>query len=182
MITPTSPRKLQIDLDELAFVFHSSEPMIESYLDLQDGRIIMVKIDTRYQLDQIYDEYSLDTAEELDLPLILDRLDISDWERQELLEADEVEAGLDERYIRIPKAVSRQEYQDIEEFIETVQDPRLKEHLEQAISGREAFRGFKDVLLSYPEEQERWFAFQNGRQRQRVLEWLAGEGIEAEVD
>ena len=128
-----SPRKLQIDLDELAFVFHSSEPMIESYLDLQDGRIIMVKIDTRYQLDQIYDEYSLDTAEELDLPLILDRLDISDWERQELLEADEVEAGLDERYIRIPKAVSRQEYQDIEEFIETVQDPRLKEHLEQAI-------------------------------------------------
>ena len=44
--------------------------------------------------------------------------------------------------------------------------------------GRGAFRHFKDVLLDYPDERERWFKFKNARVRERILEWLESEGVE----
>ena len=105
----------------------------------------------------------------------LDRVaDVGDFVR----EADQVEAGFGERYIRVPQADSHQGYADLEAFIETVTHERLAERLSRAIQGRGAFRYFKDVLLDFPDERERWFAFRDSRQRERVLEWLKSEGIE----
>ena len=46
------------------------------------------------------------------------------------------------------------------------------ELLEVAINGKGAFRRFKDVLLNYPEERERWFQFKDDRMKERALEWL----------
>jgi len=66
----------------------------------------------------------------------------------------------------------------MEEFIATVADWRLRNRLERAIGGRGAFRYFRDVLADYPTERERWFAFKDARVRERVLDWLAEEGIE----
>jgi hypothetical protein len=63
-------------------------------------------------------------------------------------------------------------------FIATVSNLRLQNRLERAIRGKGAFRHFKDVLLNYPQERERWFQFSNERMRQRVLDWLDEEGIE----
>ena len=63
-------------------------------------------------------------------------------------------------------------------FIETVANARLRDRLSRAIQGRGAFRRFKDALLDYPQERERWFAFRDARQRERTLEWLASEGID----
>jgi hypothetical protein len=40
----------------------------------------------------------------------------------------------------------------------------LQERLEDAISGCSAYRHFKDVLLDYPTERERWFQLER--------EWL----------
>ena len=77
-----------------------------------------------------------------------------------------------DRYERIPKAESHEGYQDMEDFIATVEDEHLAELLEVAINGKGAFRRFKDVLLNYPEERERWFKFKDERMEQRALEWL----------
>jgi len=66
----------------------------------------------------------------------------------------------------------------MEAFIETVASPHLQELLEVAINGRGAFGRFKDVLVRYPDERERWFAFKDARMRERVREWLMDEGIE----
>jgi len=60
----------------------------------------------------------------------------------------------------------------MEDFIATVEGERLAELLEVAIKGKGAFRRFKDVLLNYPEERERWFEFKDDRMRERALEWL----------
>ena len=68
-----------------------------------------------------------------------------------------------ERYERIPKAESHEGYRDMENFIATVDNERLAELLEVAINGKGAFRRFKDVLLNYPEERERWFKFKDER-------------------
>jgi hypothetical protein len=68
-------------------------------------------------------------------------------------------------------------YDDIEVFIDTVRNPRLRERLEWTIRGRGAFRYFKDVLLDYPAEREHWFQFKQARLQQRIFEWLEEHGI-----
>jgi hypothetical protein len=82
-----------------------------------------------------------------------------------------------DRYEPIPKAESHEGYDDMRAFIATVEDEHLAELLEVAINGKGAFRRFKDVLLGYPEERERWFEFKDGRMRERVLEWLDDIGV-----
>lgn len=77
-----------------------------------------------------------------------------------------------ELYERIPKAKSHEGYQDMVDFIATVDNERLVELLEVAINGKGAFRRLKDVLLNYPEERERWFQFKDERMEERALEWL----------
>jgi hypothetical protein len=92
--------------------------------------------------------------------------------------ADQVEAGYGTRYIAIPQIESYEGYNDMVAFIGTVSNPRLQARLERAISGRGAFRYFKDVLMDYPRERERWFRFQDDRMHQRVIDWLNDENIE----
>jgi len=84
---------------------------------------------------------------------------------------EKIDNGLD-RYERIPKAESHEGYEDMQDFIATVKNERLWELLEAAINGKGAFRRFKDVLLNYPEERERWFHFKDNRVQARALEWL----------
>ena len=84
---------------------------------------------------------------------------------------DQIEEDFD-RYERIPKAESHEGYEDMQAFIATVKNERLAELLEVAINGKGAFRRFKDVLLNYPGERERWFQFRDDRIQERALEWL----------
>ena len=111
-------------------------------------------------------EYYLDleTGEILFLSEYMD-----DEETENLRERIDEESG---RYEPIPKAESHEGYEDMRDFIVTVEDEHLAELLEVAINGKGAFRRFKDVLLSYPEERERWFRFKGDRMEERALEWL----------
>jgi hypothetical protein len=85
---------------------------------------------------------------------------------------DQIDEDSD-RYERIPEAESHQGYEDMVDFIATVKDERLAELLEVTINGKGAFRRFKDVLLNYPEERERWFHFRDDRVQEKALEWLS---------
>ena len=71
---------------------------------------------------------------------------------------------------------SRDGYGDMELFIGTVRDPGCADRLGIAISGRGAFRRFRDVLARWPAELQRWQAFSAERQRGRARAWLAGAG------
>lgn len=82
------------------------------------------------------------------------------------------------RYLRVPHAEPGDSRSDMERFVETTRDKELRQLLSAAIKGRNAFRRFKDALLDYPQERERWFRFQADRVQQRVLEWLDSEDIE----
>jgi hypothetical protein len=84
---------------------------------------------------------------------------------------DEIEEEFD-RYEPIPMVESHEGYRDMQDFITTVEDEHLVELLEVAINGKGAFRRFKDVLLNYPQERERWFKFRDDRMEERALEWL----------
>ena len=65
-------------------------------------------------------------------------------------------------------------------FTETVEDEDLQEKLWIALDGKGCFHRFKDVLLDYPEERERWFEFRDERTEQRVLDWLEENELQLE--
>jgi hypothetical protein len=92
--------------------------------------------------------------------------DMDDEETAEL--KDRIEDDF-ERYEWIPKAESYQGYQDMVDFIDTVDDTHLVELLEVAINGKGAFRRFKDVLLKYTEERDRWFRFKDDKIEDRAM-------------
>jgi hypothetical protein len=71
---------------------------------------------------------------------------------------------------------SHEGYQVMEWFIEGLDDTALADRLAHAISGRGAFRRFKDRLSDHPELMTRWHTFSNDRHRGRARRWLAAEG------
>ncbi|HMR06200.1 MAG TPA: UPF0158 family protein [Polyangiaceae bacterium] len=79
----------------------------------------------------------------------------------------------DTSYMRVDPVSSREQYRWMERFIPMVEDPELSEKLTRAIDGKGAFRRFKDVLMAYGPERERWFAFRSERLRVFMEAWLA---------
>ncbi|MDR7252783.1 hypothetical protein J2X46_001768 [Nocardioides sp. BE266] len=67
-------------------------------------------------------------------------------------------------------------YRDMERFIDDLDDPQFADLLARAISGRGAFRRFRDTLSERPVLMTRWYAFSSDRQRGRARSWLAAEG------
>lgn len=83
----------------------------------------------------------------------------------------------DSTYLRIEPVSSREQYRWMERFIPMVEEPDLREQLGSAIDGKGAFRRFKDVLMSFGAERERWFTFRSERLRVFMEAWLAAHGI-----
>jgi hypothetical protein len=152
-------RKLEIDWGELSIVFETGFGDMQHYLDLETGKVVMVTDEARWYQRQPPDE-------------------LLEWQREMLQVARQVEEGYGTRYIQIPEQDSRVGYRDMEYFIRTVQDGHLRDQLWQAIQGQGAFRQFKDVLVEYPAERERWFAFRDNCVHKRIVDWLTVEGIE----
>jgi hypothetical protein len=82
----------------------------------------------------------------------------------------------EDRWLYVRSEGSRDGYRDMELFIATVQHPDIADRLEIAISGKGAFRRFKDVLARWPEELDRYYLLSGERQRGRARAWLAAEG------
>jgi len=81
-------------------------------------------------------------------------------------------------YIRVDPASSREQYRWMERFVGSVTDPQLRERLVMAIDGKGAFRRFKDVLLAYPAERERWFTYRADLLHWHMHQWLIEHEIE----
>ncbi len=170
-------RKLKITFSELEMAFDSGRDSIAYFLDTENGKVVMVTDDDRSALELIYQKYYDKQTKTVDWEAAFQNEDIRDWQQDSLKEAHQVEAGYGRQYISIPEEDPHEGYHDMEKFIATVDDAGLAERLDRAISGRGAFRYFKDVLFDYPKERERWFQFKDKRFRQRILDWLASEGI-----
>jgi len=83
----------------------------------------------------------------------------------------------DANYLRIDPVSSREQYRWMERYIPMVEDPELQAKLSQAIDGKGAFRRFKDVLMAYAPERERWFAFRSERLRIFMEAWLSAHAL-----
>ena len=83
-----------------------------------------------------------------------------------------------ERYLRIDPASSREQYRWMERFVPSVTDLALRERLLVSIDGKGAFRRFKDVLLAFPGERERWFAYRSEVLHFHIQTWIDHMKIE----
>jgi hypothetical protein len=174
-------RRLKVDLDELRMALDDSSPENHYFFDLEAGKIVLVTDETSGELERLYDELPEDAESEQIAEAIRQR-QLEEWQKEELLLADQVEQGFGTRFVRIEPRDPHADYSDMEDFVETVEDARLRERLSRAISGRGAFRYFKDLLEEYPREREHWFAFKNAAERRRALAWLARKDIQPMID
>ena len=172
-------KNLAINWTELEEAFDNSSYEFDYYLDTDTGQILMVTDETRMQLETVYQQYgNVGEGEVFDLAAVLSQTDLQEWQQQDVIDANKIEADFRSRYLAVPRRESREAYKIMRDFIVTVEDDRLHELLWQTISGRGAFRYFKDVLYQNPDEQKRWFAYQDTRLKKEMREWLEMEGIE----
>ena len=125
------------------------------------------------QLDCMFDEWSyyidrtngellsfqdryLSLAEELEADPLLP---LAPWEQEEVEAAKTMLNHWDDM-IRFPDKRELDEYGMMEDFIETLTDPHQRECFEIAISGRGAFRRFKDTLPRFGLEQQ-WYRYKD---------------------
>lgn len=73
---------------------------------------------------------------------------------------------------------SRIQYQWLDTYIKTIEDDTLRERLLASINGKGAFRRFKDILLTLPDERRRWFEYRDIAMRDRIVEWVREQGVE----
>jgi hypothetical protein len=85
----------------------------------------------------------------------------------------------DPTYLRVDPVSSREQYRWMERFIATVEEGELRDKLVQSIDGKGAFRRFKDVLMSFPVDRERWFTFRSERLRACMEAWLEAHQLQA---
>jgi Uncharacterised protein family (UPF0158) len=95
---------------------------------------------------------------------------------EEIGEENAAEADDPDRWLRVGCEGSRLGYRDMEWFVAEIDNPEIADRLRIAISGRGAFRRFRDTLYRWPDLMTRWYAFSDDRQRGRARAWLAHEG------
>lgn len=81
-------------------------------------------------------------------------------------------SGTPERFLRVDPASSREQYRWMERFVGSVSDEPLRDRLQVAIDGKGAFRRFKDVLLAFPAERERWFSYRSDLLHFHMQTWV----------
>ena len=82
-------------------------------------------------------------------------------------------------WIAAPNQRDINEYDIMENFIENVTDPHKKELLSVALSGRGAFRRFKDTLLRTGLRDD-WFKFKKAAYIEIAREWCVENDLEYE--
>lgn len=173
-------KKLSVDLSELESAFESSSPLNIFYLDTETGKTIPIGEDGQFLYQQMNDMYYRSELERIDWEEAFASGQVQDWQRQLLLEIDQVETDVEGRFERVPIETSSGAYADMQTYIDTIADPSLHSRLRDATSGRGAFRAFKNILLDYPEERERWFQYKHELLVERMRNWLESIGIEVE--
>ena len=99
---------------------------------------------------------------------------IPEWQREMLPKVREVLESGD--FIPLPDKYEIHEYSIMERFCLSIEDDDLQEELMNAISGRGAFRCFKDAIYRR-EIKDDWFSYRNDALKRIAAEFLEMEGI-----
>jgi hypothetical protein len=167
--------RVKIKRMDLEIAFDQNEGDATAYLDTKDGTVTLIDMDSMARVERSQ------TAVEAQNALLADE-DLASWEREYLLTVLQILVDSENRYRSIPMIDARDSYNEMQEYISTLDDEDLRQQLEAATTGKGAFRRFKTIVNRYPEVEARWFRFSAERQDQRIAAWLDNEGLEAEFE
>ena len=128
-----------------------------AYLNRQTGELFTLSDDVFDSLD--------DEAEGVDRP---------EWEIEEQAKAREIRDSED--WFELPSKFDIQEWDLMEEFSLSIEDPQLRDELLNAIRGPGAFRYFKDTIHRHG-VKELWYAFKTAGIEAIAAEWLDEQGV-----
>ncbi|AEF94660.1 hypothetical protein Desca_1813 [Desulfotomaculum nigrificans CO-1-SRB] len=120
---------------------------------------------------EIQEEY-LRVAEELDEE---DIVGYRDWEQEVIKEAIDIIENWDD-YIKLLDKYEVDEYRIMENFCYSIEDERLSNKLCNAISGRGAFRRFKDAIIRYNLEDS-WYSYKHKALCEVAKDWCEANDI-----
>lgn len=180
-------KRLRIDWHALEMVFDDrpGEFGVErtSYLDLESGEVVFVDEDVSStvdciikELDEVFDEDAEWSEEHIRQTETFHQL--SEFEQSCVVAAINVEYGDAARFGKIPQIDSHEAYGFMLDFMATVGDDTMRSRLSEAIDQRKPFRRFRDVLAGNQRLERRWHQFEATRQREMIIEWLHGIGVE----
>ena len=89
---------------------------------------------------------------------------------------DDRDLDEEEGWIRLPSQRDADEYSMMSDFTDTVKNSRKREQLEIALSGKGAFRRFKDAINREGIE-ESWYAFRDRRYLEFARDWCEEEQL-----
>jgi len=121
-------RRLKVDLEELQMALDDSSPENHYFFDLETGKIALVTDETSGELEEVYAELPED-ADSAQIAEAIRQRHLEEWQKEELLQADQVEQGFGTRFVRIEPRDPHADYGDMEDFVETVKHARLRERL-----------------------------------------------------
>jgi hypothetical protein len=156
-------KKLKVDLKELVSEMEMGDNLeLSGYLDTETGEIISMP-------DNV-----MRAVEDGDEAIA----DLADWEEDIAETAEKILSDEKNRFLLIPKRESREGYELMAAFAETVTSKGLREKVVIALDGKGAFRRFRNVLSHHPDELDRWYAFKDENMREEAVQWLLLHGIE----
>lgn len=82
------------------------------------------------------------------------------------------------QYLKLPRRSSADNYKDMEEFIPTLTDQKLKQRLSDALrSGGTISKFFRDSLAGRNFESENWIKFKRKKIKDFIISVLKGSGV-----
>ena len=92
----------------------------------------------------------------------------------------EIAEGLNEIYFRVPHLDLDERYELMCQFVLTISSGKLRGKLERSLSAEhKVFRKFKNALAGDGAEMERYHAFVEASNQERVQGWLESIGVRA---
>lgn len=167
---------MNIDYPALEAAFQSSSYEVSYWLNRETGEVLASDDWSRSEAHQLDSPYDTDDPDiRLAWCVLWENGDVGSEEPTE--EEQEMVGAIMAPMIPIPQAESYDDYNLMVKFTATVRDRHLHELLEVAVDGRGAFRRFKNVLASYPQERERWFEFRDQDLQRQIDAWLEEVGL-----
>ncbi len=173
-------KKLKVNIDEIQKAMEDVvRDTFDYFLDLETGEVMSFSEEILREVKlKLYEDDAEEIGDDIEYIEFDEVPEIPDWMEDEVELALEILFDTQERYPRIPERRSAAAYQSMAGFIDTVDDPVLKEELSAALNGKGAFRKFKDILLARPKERKSWHGYNAKAMKNEIVEWLGSIGIE----
>ncbi len=82
-----------------------------------------------------------------------------------------------QRYSAVPRQEARDNFAELEEFVEPIKDMALKNQLKKALSSHAPFREFRDVIDRRFTDKRNWEAFHTKKLEERAARFIKTIGL-----